>query len=211
MKQYSTTAVIFLMCILGYAIQLRAQQALIEGPSCVISGKEYQYNVAGSIGDSSDLKICVTGGRYVTGSEQCTTSRINKFVRVIWNENTTGKISIESQGLLSELSVKTTGVFKPGNLVITENEIWLDTVTIPPTLHCENPSGAHCTPVYRYQWQYSEDYLTWREIPGAVEPELQFNQEIKRATYIRRKVLEENSKTIGYSDILTMLIKSTEP
>lgn len=194
-------------------------QPRISGPVCVLKGFAYQY----TIGDSSvstrqiNMQICIRGGLLVDRSgnrlNNCTASKEPlSTILVMWNEAVAGSVMISTSEGKRTLNVGITSSLQ-GGLVDTliKEQSFSDTLSIPSPINCSIARGGSCSPGYSYQWQQSQDAMTWTDIGGSTRQNLSFSSPVKRSSYYRRKVIETGSGTIAYSDLSVISVLLTSP
>jgi hypothetical protein len=202
--------IFFTGALMSYHIILA--QPAINGPVCVLPGVTYQYSFSntGSLSGATDMRVCITGGSIVSRDQvrisDCVESEIAVAnVLVMWNDTTTGSVTVTAATGSSTLSVNLTSILQPGILdSATKNQSLADTVTAPATIICSAAIGGSCSPSYSYQWQRSSDMLVWTNVGGATGQNLSFDTAATHTIYYRRKIVENNSGTIGYSEIATI-------
>jgi len=186
-------------------------QLQISGQTCVSPGIIYQYVISGSF-DSLSSKLCVTAGMILdslTGSIQCKTSGFSsKAILIVWNDSTSdeGSISLTSPAGNVSLNVHFAAELQPGSIDSTSKTQFITTNQIPAPILCGSDSGGACSPTYYCQWQQSSDMVSWSDVPSANAQSLSFTMAMSQTTYYRRKVVERNSGTIGYSDVATVFV-----
>jgi hypothetical protein len=186
----------------------------INGPICVLPGVTYQYSFSntGSLGSTANMRVCITGGSIVSRDQirisDCIESEIAVAnVLVMWDDTTTGAVRLAAATGNSTLTVNLTSILQPGILdSTTKNQSFTDTVTVPATIICSAAVGGSCSATYSYQWQRSSDILVWTDVEGATAQNLSFDAATTHTVYYRRKTVENNSGTIGYSDIANINI-----
>ena len=194
-----------------FATPLIAQLS-IKGPSCVVPGVIYQYEISNSNkwAATSKMKVCIDGG-IVADMEQskrknCTDNDAPlSAVRVIWNNVSKTSITISSSAGTKTMTVSITQQLQPGVISNKEQNL-LDTTHTPAMISCPAVIGGSCSPVYSYQWQQSADAIRWKDIYGATGQNLSFTDAQKQTGYYRRQVIEKGSGTIAYSDIAEVLV-----
>jgi hypothetical protein len=182
-------------------------QVIIGGPVCVVPGTVYQY----SIGNTSKwtatatMKVCVDGGiiadQLQSKRKTCTDNDAPLgSVLVIWNDVSKASVTVSSSAGSKTLNVNITQQLQAG-IISNSLQVLNDSIYIPSSIQCSAVRGGSCSPVYSYQWQESADALTWTDIIGATSQNFSFSNIQKHTKYFRRRVTENGSGTIGYSDI----------
>jgi len=206
-----------LVSVFGIFVCLPAfSQPRINWVACVLPNFTYQY----TIGDSSvstrqiNMQICIRGGSLVDRNgnrlNNCTVSTEPlSTILVMWNEAVAGSVIISTSEGKRTLNVGITSSLQ-GGLVDTliKEQNFSDTLSIPSPITCSVARGGSCSPKYSYQWQQSQDAMTWTNISGSIRQNLSFSSPVKRSSYYRRSVIETGSGTIAYSDIGTISILS---
>jgi hypothetical protein len=182
-------------------------QVNIEGPVCVIPGTIYQYTIKGTSDSSSAMQVCVVGGTIYdsSGSKQC--SPQNKplsSVLVTWSVYATGTINVSSLRGDASLRVNITSVLDGGSIAGNLSNQTIESGSIPLSINCSPAKGGSCSPLYSYQWQSSQNELTWTDIKNAKTQNLSFSKPLLETTYFRRQTKETVSGTIVYSDLATV-------
>ncbi len=185
-------------------------QASISGPTCVIEGTIYQYNIQGDWDSSATINICVTGGVISDSINVNACSTAEKpvpFVMVEWN--TLGPVSIEMRSPATgdtTLNITVIQSLIPGVIDSATSFQSIGYDSLPTTITCSADIGGSCNPTYTDQWQQSVDQMAWVDISGATNQNLDFNGGLQQTTYFRREVVETTSGTIGYSGVATVVV-----
>lgn len=176
-------------------------QVYISGPECITPGIPYQYTVHFNEGDSSSVKVCITGGTLV-GGDRCTPEgAFPASVFVMWNDTSDKRVELQSFLGSSALIVQTMEPLLGGVLIdSTKIQVYDSTIT-NYSFPCNAATGGSCSPAYEYQWQKSENGLSWTNINDATGKDLLFSEHPLNDTYFRRASRETKSTTIAYSDI----------
>lgn len=184
-------------------------QIRITGSECVVPGTEYQYDLYGDLNDHPELEICVEGGILTANTSTCYKTNGANYVRVIWNEGITkGKIRITSSSGKRSFDVKPTRPLQGGNIDSLSRLQQVQTFGISRTINCSPGRGGSCAPSFVYQWEQSEDNLHWTEIKGANFQTLSIAPETKRAVFVRRRVTDQVSNSIAYSDVAIVVVSN---
>jgi gliding motility-associated-like protein len=198
---------------------LLAQTTVIQGPTCVAPGVEYQYVAAGGWTSTSYMQWCLVGGHISGTYDLCKSGTAIVYIRVIWDNtgttNTSGKITLymSTPGSTSGntiVNLTITPVLKPGSLTSNINQA-VPYYTLPATINASVATGGGCTPNYAYQWQSSKDKVTWTDVAGKTTQNLAFTTPAQETFYYRRKVTELYSSTVLYTDIATVAVVNTPP
>jgi hypothetical protein len=205
----------FLWLITAFFIKSHVfSQPIIIGPACVLPGVTYQYSITGA--GLTSMSVCVNGGYFVDREQlrlgTCTASEIAvASILVVWNDTTTGSLTLNSSGGNTTVNISLTSALQPGMLdSLTKTQSFTDTTTVPSSIQCSASQGGSCTPVYSYQWQKSNDIIVWTDVESATGQNLSFGAPAKHTIYYRRKTVETGSGTIGYSDIATVGVALVE-
>ena len=176
-------------------------QVTISGPSCVLSGTEYQYNLIGNI--PSGAQLCISGGTINGSSWNCTTSLSTGFVRITWNG--AGSISFTSSAGNVSQSIAVTSVLQAGSITANKEQ-FINANASASAIVCSNPAGGGCAASYSFQWQRSRDNLNWENITGAIGQNLNSLSSLTETFFYRRRTTETNSGTVAYSDAAVVYV-----
>lgn len=197
---------IFLFFILIDSVNVLCQVTL-NGPTCVIAGAIYQYNISGSWDTASTMRVCLTGGIFKsqdTSFESCTQKNGMPLgsVLVQWKDSlNTASIILTSTLGEATLNVSIISPLVPGIIDSSSKNQSIAYDSIPSVIVCSTDNGGSCSPSYSHQWQQSSNGMSWVNIEGATDQNLKITSPLTQSTYYRRKVTEQQSGTIGYSDI----------
>jgi hypothetical protein len=186
-------------------------QVSISGPTCAVAGMAYEYTISGRWDSSSTMQVCVNNGliQDSSGSNSCSLSRkpVN-VILVMWNDSTSdiGNVSITSSAGNASFNVNFTQPLLPGIIDSASKTQVIRYSAVPATITCSSDSGAACSPVYNYQWQQSDDQVSWQDISDANNISLHLDSPLIQSTYYRRKVTETLSGSIGYSDVASVFV-----
>jgi hypothetical protein len=182
-------------------------QVLVKGPSCVTTGVSYQYDITGPWQANSSFQFCVTGGVIVDNGTTCYSGNPVSFVRVNWNEQaTSGHIAITTDSGNAALDVAITAALDAGQIDSSSRFQRLDSNQVPSIINCSLPAGGNCLPTYTFQWQQSYDLANWTDVDGANGQNLSFTSATNQTLYYRRKVTENGSGAVGYSQESAIMI-----
>jgi hypothetical protein len=198
----SLSILLFFICSQNHLLA----QVTLKGVSCVVPGTTYQYIVNAQWDSTSTMQACVTGGVFADGSTCTSSGKIMKSLLVIWNNNSSGKVSITSSKGNTTIQVNITNELNGGKILATDKYQNFITTNSSYFFHCSAATGGSCKPIYNYQWQKSTDMLQWENIIGATFIDLTFRDSIQVNTFFRRVVVDKSSTTIGYSDISQLSI-----
>lgn len=174
-------------------------QVTIDGPTCVLSGRSYHYAINAAWDASSNMQVCLDGGSLTDFADTCKQGTLS-FLNVTWNSNiTNGIIKLRSSNGNVTLNVFTTQELYPGQIDSSLAIQWIKADSIPTPITCSASTGGGCSPTYLYQWEKSLDRLTWEDIQGANDQDLNFSERMTEATFFRRKTTEISSNETGYS------------
>jgi hypothetical protein len=197
-------SLVVLFSLFSYSIVFG--QVDITGPKCVLTTLVYQYDINGNWKENDKVSVCVEGGMLMETGTACVEKQTLSLVKVQWGEGrSTGKISVTSASGTASISVNIASSFNPGFIQNTDKQIFSYNRVLF-SLSCGPASGGNCSPSYTYQWELSEDNLRWTEIAGATQLNLSANIPLKRTTFFRRKVFESKSRTVGYSNEITVIV-----
>lgn len=196
---YRESVKINFIVLLVVAANVGHAQVRVVGPDCVIAGKPYQYILKGQWDSTSKLRMCVTGGKLVSG-ETCTPGvRSNAFF-VVWGDTEPRRIDVTSSIGNDTRTISGTTELTGGELNEGDKTQVYDSTRSTYQFRCSVAAGGSCLPSYKYQWQQSENGLKWSKIPGATGKDLEFSGKLLVNTYFRRVTTETGSKTMVYSD-----------
>lgn len=201
---------IYRACCLAALVLLRISlfcQVTVSGPTCVISGTIYLYDISANWDSASTMQVCVNGGT-LTDSTGNITCSINgapiSSIKVNWNDLSNASITVTSSKGNTTLNINITDQLKAGAINSSDKMQTVNYDVVPSTIGCTPDTGGSCSPAYSNQWQQSLDALAWTNIPGAYSQNLGFSTPLQSSMYYRRKVTETVSGTIAYSDIATV-------
>jgi hypothetical protein len=187
-------------------------QVTVTGPTCVVPGTIYEYLIIGKWDSTSSMQVCLTGGSIAGKSTSCTTSgKPVPFVLVQWNTGSGGAINVSSTSGNSSLDIAFATPLTGGIMVDTTKIKSIGYNSTPTTIRCSASTGGSCTSHYSYQWQGSDNIVSWTDIKGANSQDLVLSYACKRATYFRRKVTETSSGSVAYSDYATVNVAAPPP
>lgn len=192
------SATFFVSCLL-YA------QPEIKGASCVIPGTEYDYFIDAGKDSATTISICIEGGNFTDTKQACKTIKPFSSVRVSWDEN--AAIAGLSVGGTNLLKINKTALLDAGEIDSAAKRQLLKYDSASATITCSRATGGNCSPVYAYQWQQSDDALTWTDIEGAIKQNLPSQGAMKTPVFYRRKVTETIAGTVAYSTIATVFVE----
>ena len=184
-------------------------QVALAGPVCTIPGVTYEYSISGPWDSTSTMKVCVTGGAITdsTDTVTCTVQGIPlKAVTVIWNSVTNGSIVLTTSSGNATLPINITVPLSGGYIDSSVKTQLIGIDSIPLVIVCSAAQGGGCSPSYSYQWQKSSDVVSWFDIPLATNQNLSVDSGISESIYYRRKVIENTSGSIGYSDAAAVFV-----
>jgi len=200
---------IVLLIFAGYDVS--TAQPSITGPRCILPGTTYHYLLTGNWNTPANVKVCVTGGRLLSGGA-CTPDSLHPSqVFVIWNDTaSTREITVSSSAGNARVTVFATANLSGGKLQDADRvQAYGNDSTSLFTFHCSDASGGSCSPQYFYKWQRSDNALNWTDIPGATGRDLQWAGNITVNTFFRRVTVEGNSTSIAYSDNAILTVNFT--
>jgi len=184
-------------------------QVSIVGPSCVVPNVTYTYNIQGSWDSLSTMKICLIGGVIADSPDTATctlTGAPLDAVTVIWNSDRGGSLTLSSSIGDSTLNVVITTPLSGGSIDTTIKTQMIGTDSIPAAIICLDATGGACSPSYSYQWQQSSDIVNWSDLPGATGKNLTIDSGLTKSVYYRRKVIENTSGSLAYSDVAAVFV-----
>jgi hypothetical protein len=186
-------------------------QIKISGQTCVLPGTIYQYVISGSI-DSSSPQLCVTAGSVLdsaTGWIPCKTSAFSSnALLVVWNDSAAdeGVLTLTTSAGNASLSTHFAPALQPGAMDSISKTQIISIHQVPSTISCGPDSGGSCSPSYSHLWQQSVDMVSWSDILSATGLSISSDTALTQTTYFRRKVIENSSGSIGYSDVAAVFV-----
>ncbi|MGC4038696.1 MAG: hypothetical protein QM764_22220 [Chitinophagaceae bacterium] len=177
-------------------------QLSIEGQTCVLSGTEYLYNLRGNIPDGA--QVCVNGGTITGVTSSCTSALGGGSIRVTWTDKK-GTISLKSGQGNASLDVVVTMPLDPGTISSVKAEL-ISFKASCSAISCGKPTGGGCSATYSFQWQRSLNNLNWEDIKGATGQNLGALSALTDTYFYRRRVTENNSQTVAYSDVTVVYV-----
>lgn len=184
-----------------------AAQPSVNGAQCIIPGITYQYNIQYNEADAAATKLCVTGGTLVNGSTCTPDSASPSVIFITWKDTAQHRINVLSPGGNTSFSVRATTALTGGLLVDSKKTQLYDSIIAQYIFLCQPATGGSCTPNYVYQWQKSQDGLTWADMENATGRDLVFAAQVTSSIYFRRVTTETQSNTIAYSETGAVLVK----
>lgn len=203
MQKLSILIFLFMAFAKGYC------QLSISGTQCVSRGSEYEYTVSGLAEKATMMNICLKGGVIAGTSNTCSGDTILSQVRVIWDNDTAataGSLTVTTGKGVKSFSVSFVSPVYGGKIDNDESLQQVDSTAKPSTIKCSKALQGNCDPKYVYQWESSTDAIRWTAIKDAVNQTLSFKDGLHQSTYFRRKVTEENSSSVGYSNVATVVV-----
>ncbi|GAC1443703.1 MAG: hypothetical protein NVSMB63_12700 [Sediminibacterium sp.] len=189
-------------------LKLGHSQAAIYGISCVTPGVEYEYRFNAGWDSTVSVQVCVTGGVISGNNSNCKTAGGLSLVKISWNENNgNGSIQVNYPGGHLAKNVNITPELKGGQIDNTKKTQLIAYKSLPADIECSECKGGGCNPSYSYQWQQSADILNWKDIPGAQNKYLKVSSPLIQSLYYRRKVKENNSGSIAYSNEAVVFVE----
>lgn len=202
---------VFIISLLFIKTNLYSQVS-IHGPNCVVPGITYTYNIQGNWDSLSTMKVCLTGGVIAdsTGTATCTsTGAPLNAVTVIWNKVTSASFNVTSTLGVSTLPVSVTTPLYGGLMDMITKVQMIAKDSVPAAIICTDASGGACAPSYTYQWQTSLDMVSWNGMPGETNKNLTIDSSLTQSVYYRRKVVENASGSVAYSDVASVFVGVT--
>lgn len=193
--------------ILCFALNFSATaQVSVSGPTCVVPGIVYQYNIKTGGDSSTVIKVCLAGGIASDSAGSTCISRKGPFtiITVKWLKPGAASLSVTSSKGNSTNNISVTSQLCAGSINSTVQFQTIKFDSIPQTISCSVDTGGSCSPSYTYQWQQSFDMLGWTNLSGANAQNLTITTGLKQTTFYRRKVMETTSGSISYSNVATI-------
>jgi hypothetical protein len=204
---------VFYLFLISFICQVPAiGQITVTGPTCVIPGTIYEYLINGKWDSTSTMQVCLTGGVISGKTVSCTGSgKPVSFVLVQWSTGSGGSVNVSSTSGNSNLDVAFATPLTGGLMVDTTKIKSIAYNSTPTIIRCSASTGGSCNSHYSYQWQESDNIVSWSDIKGANAQDLVLSYACKQATYFRRKVVETNSGSMTYSDYATVNVAAPPP
>ena len=191
-------------CFLFFVGKSGFSQINLQGPTCVQYGQENLYYITGNYNYDDYTEWCAYGGESVNGTT-CESGYGLNYLKIKFYAS--GQITIYTPNGGAFLDVMVTTILRPGS--ITSNNLQTVSSAYPPgTITCSDASGGDCSPSYSYQWQQSIDGTNWSDMSGKTVQNLIFSSGLTQTNYFRRKVTEDNSASVDYSNIATVFVTS---
>ncbi len=198
-----------ILCFLllsGISLAVHSQVSVM-GPTCVLPGIEYQYLITTADTAGTGIHICLDGGAYPNSTGSCIDDSLVSSIRVIWNTGVaSATITFNSPSGTATVTVNITSAFQAGIIDSAYQQQTVNYDSAVSSITCAAATGGSCSPSYTYQWQQSADNLTWSDVTGAVNQNLDIAVTLTQTSYFRRKVTESGSNSIGYSNIATVYV-----
>ena len=207
MRKIIYTRVVLLISLIGYTDVF--SQVTITGPTCVVPGTVYQYTISGNWDSTSTMNICINGGAIYDSidSNECTpTGRPVAKVVADWDTSGTWSLTLTSSSGNTTLNVSVTAPLAGGIIDSASKTQMIGIDSIPAGIICSAASGGSCSASYSYQWQQSSDIVSWTDMPGATGQNLTIDSSLTQSVYYRRKVFENTSGSLGYSDVAVIFV-----
>lgn len=169
----------------------------IIGQASVIGGQQYAYS--STVGEGVWY---VDNGQIIGPSDGYT-------VDIIWdNTATSGVVYFDSfdSGSFSKTVTITPGL---SGGTITTAPFSVTSGSIPSTINATTASNGSCGTSYVYQWQKSNDNISFTDISGATNQNLSFTTGLTQSTYYRRMVT--CSSVQAYTGSLLITVTSPLP
>lgn len=197
--------IFFIIVCLCTALVTRSQVS-VTGPACVVPGIQYQYLISTTDTTGKGVHICLTGGSYTTG-DSCLNDSLVSAIYVTWHTGTTSlAVSYNSDAGSNLLNVQLTTALQAGAIDTAYTEQSIDYNTAISSITCPAATGGTCSPAYSYQWQRSIDNVNWENISGATNQNMDVSLILTQTTYLRRKVTETVSSSVGYSTVAAVYV-----
>ena len=197
-------------CICSFAVICISKadaQVSLTGPVCVLPGLVYQYEISNKGTDTTNMRLCVTGGVIAGTTTTCTSTGNLSYIRVNWTDSIGGQILLTTSMDSASISVSVTNILSAG-LIDSSSKVQTAVVdSIPPPIHCSAATGGSCDPQYAYQWEQSADGVTWQSIADAASADLIFTSPINQTTYYRRRVSETNGNSEALSEVALIIVQ----
>ena len=193
--------------LVSYTSESKAQ-IKITGPTCVVPDFVYQYSVTGLEPNNKNIRVCISGGEVIGKSSPCYEDSIHNMLFVKWNDNIqAGSFSIQEADTQSAIDVRITTSLLPGRIDDSSKNQTISYMSVPNIINCMEASGGGCTENFAYQWEQSEDNISWKEVPGAVDKNILIKVGLPITTFFRRKVINKPSNNTAYSDVAVVFVE----
>ena len=200
---------IILSLLVSFSFEIAAQ-VVVKGDDCAIKGKEFYYFLQTDANDSASYQISIVGGHFDSSNIHMLSISKSTLIKVTWDSIGVGLIKVLSNSDTVLKLIFVAENLDPGYVLDNDIQQTIQKDKTTYLFHCSEAKGAHCDPVFTYQWQQSFDGVVWTNIQNGQGQDLLFDTRAVNSTiYLRRNALEVKSKTFGTSNI-AMLIRITE-
>ena len=182
-------------------------QPIIKGPGCVVPGLTYQYIVSIPDTSATGISICIAGGSFINNGNLCIHDSLISALLIIWNSGIQkAQISVSAPSGNIIDTVYLTSDLQPGSIDAGSIQQTIGDSSSPVQINCSAATGGSCSPSYNYQWQQSPDNVSWSDISGATNPQMDAQLILTNTKYFRRKVTETQSGLIDFSNTATVIV-----
>jgi hypothetical protein len=180
------------------------QTGLIAGPTCIVTGTQYEYALSSNYTDSTIVSWSAAGGTISGSSSGTGLTQIN----VTWNRNGTDTLTVitSNPADTSSLIVNPSPALSGGTITSGANQT-INYNTTPANIVGSGATGGNCFPSYDYQWMYSTNGTSWNNITGATSLTLNLSTSaLTQTTYYRYSVDDVEINTGAYSATATVTV-----
>jgi hypothetical protein len=186
-------------------------QGSISGPTCVLTGISYQYDLKPKWDGTGEMELCLSGGIIENASSNCIKTTSISYIRVIWNEGIDKGSLYYTYGTVKDsITVFITTPLLPGSPEADKKIQKLSGDAAPQQISCSLPTGGNCSPDYKYQWQQSGDGENWEDINEGKSQHLSFESRPAKTTLYRRKTMENKSGAIAYTEVSMVVLQPAD-
>lgn len=182
-------------------------QPKLTGPTCILTGLDYQYNLNAYEFPSGACSICIQGGTFKGGGNCVSYPVVPASFMVTWKDTAYRQLTITYNGLVNTLSVESTTPLSGGTIDTADKKQFYQPDSTGYSFHCSVPTGGSCTAQYLFQWQVSDNALNWQELEDAKDVNYRYTGPINGDLFFRRVTFDPISNTIAYSDQAVLSIK----
>jgi hypothetical protein len=180
------------------------QTGLIAGPTCIVTGTQYEYALSSNYTDSTIVNWSAAGGTISGSSGGTGLTQIN----VTWNRNGADTLTVitSNPADTSSLIVNPSPALSGGTIISGANQT-INYNTTPANIVGSGATGGNCFPSYDYQWMYSTNGTSWSNITGATSLTLNLSTTaLTQTTYYRYSVDDVEINTGAYSATATVTV-----
>lgn len=196
--------------VTGIPVSVLSQRS-ISGPTCVLTGITYQYDLKTKWDGEREMILCIRGGTIENASSTCIKTVSLSYIRVVWHEGIDEGSIYYSYGTVKDsITVFATTPLLPGSPETGKKIQTLTGNAAPEQINCSLPTGGNCLPDYRYQWQLSGDGENWEDLTGSTGQNISFKSAPAKTTFYRRKTTENKSGAVAWSEVSVIVIQPAD-